>query len=104
MMTLPPLSPHERLARQERKRQAILRFLVSETWSTQSLLCRLLHLSPRETARTLAGMVRDDLLIRESVTLTPRQTINIFGISAGGIAACPTAPVTTPEYQQGRLT
>ena len=63
MMTLPPLSPHERLARQERKRQAILRFLVSETWSTQSLLCRLLHLSPRETARTLAGMVRDDLLI-----------------------------------------
>ena len=103
-MSLPLLTPQQRLARQEHKRQTVLRFLVSETWTALPIVCRLLKLSPREVARTLNGMVRDDLLIKESIAVTPRQNVNIYGISAGGIAACPTAPVTTPEHQQGRLT
>lgn len=103
-MTLPILSPKERYARQEAKRQTLLAFLASgECWTDLGNAARLWHLSSDATATTLRAMARDRLIVRENIAAGVKARIAIYGVTPDGIACCHNASANAVEFQQGRL-
>jgi hypothetical protein len=101
---LPNLTPAERMARSEEKRQALLRFLASgETWTTSTVAARIWSLSPQATHASLRAMARDRLLVADKVKTGPRAVTMLWGITPDGIAECIDAAPTTAEYQIGRV-
>jgi hypothetical protein len=103
-MSLPQLTPAERLARKLWKEQRLLAFLASgEVWTDIRNAARLWGLSPDAAATTLRAMQRDRLIVREDIATGPRATYAIYGITPDGIAACDDAPINATEHPLGRL-
>lgn len=103
-MALPSLTPEQRMARQESKRQRLLAFLSSgETWTDLGNAARLWRLSTDAAASTLRTMIRDRLIVRENIQIGVKAKFAIYGLTPTGIAFCETAPPNAPEFQQGRI-
>ena len=80
------LSPQERAARIAEKRQALLRFLRNNIYTTAEIAGLLLGISSRQGVHTtLAAMERDEFLRRECVEANGRRW-TLWGITSHGQA------------------
>jgi len=84
----------ERKERQAGKRQAVMDFMLAETWTGFEVAQRLLGLSAPATLRTLAAMERDGLLRRHRI---PELRLSVWGITHEG------AVMTAYEQPEARL-
>lgn len=78
------MTPAQRKERAADKRHVLLRFLRDEVYTTAPIAARLLDLSERQTARTLAGMARDELLTSKRITTDSGWSPTLWGITAHG--------------------
>jgi hypothetical protein len=78
------MTPAERAQRTGEKRRALLRLLRDEVYTTAPIAARLLGLSERQTARTLAGMQRDELLTCKGITTDSGWAPVLWGITPHG--------------------
>lgn len=99
--------PAERRARAEQKRRLILRFLRTETFSTPDVLSELIQTTdPRTIKRTIDAMVRDGLVVTDTVATDWRRVL-LVGITPHGQAAAWRAetgePLVEKVYERGRV-
>lgn len=78
------MTPAERAQRAADKRHALLRFLRDEVYTTAPIAARLLDLSERQTARTLHGMARDELLTSKQISTDSGWSPVLWGITPHG--------------------
>lgn len=86
----------QRMARAVAKRQMLLDFLASETWTTIEIVKRLLRCEHGTAHRTLQAAVRDKLIRAE-----PVGRYTLYGITGAGLAE--TDLFTMPEYEFGHV-
>lgn len=101
------LDPAARAARREQKRRLILRFLRSEIFSTPAVLSELIDTAdPRTIRRTVEGLVRDGMVVRDTIKLDWR-TVHLVGITPHGQAAAwrpdDGEPLVEKAYERGRV-
>ncbi len=99
--------PAERKARTEQKRRLILRFLRTEIFSTPAVLTELIQTTdPRTIKTTVNAMVRDGLVVRESVLLGWRN-VHLVGITPHGQAMAwrpdDGEELINKHYERGRV-
>ena len=82
---LPQMSYSERLARAAAKRALLLKFLSSEGYTTVSIAARVMSCGTSSAERTLARLVKDGSLKKESHLVHSRKTF-IYGITNQGLA------------------
>lgn len=106
MSNLIPHSHSARLARRDDKQRKILAFLRTEIWTVPDVvgLVAGVH-DPRTIESTLAGMVRNNLLVREECTLPSGRRVNLTGITMDGQAAISNLlnkPLADRSFERGR--
>lgn len=106
MSNLIPHSHAARLARRDDKRRKILGFLRSEIWTLPDVVGLIVGVRDARTIEsTLAGMVREDLLVREECTLPSGRRVDLIGISMDGqahIAHLLCKPLVDRAHERGR--
>ncbi|OZB72200.1 MULTISPECIES: hypothetical protein [unclassified Thiomonas] len=78
------MTPAQRAERAADKRHTLLRFLRDEVYTTAPIAAVLLGLSERQTARTLAGMQRAELLASKRITTDSGWAPVLWGITPHG--------------------
>jgi len=78
------MTPTQRAERAADKRRVLLHFLRDEVYTTAPVAARLLGLSERQTARTLQGMARDELLTCKTLTTDSGWAPVVWGITPHG--------------------
>lgn len=86
----------ERQERRAGKRQAVLNFMLTETWTGFEVIQRLLGLSAPAALRTLSAMERDGLLRRH---LVPELRLSLWGITHEGAITAAYELVEAPRWQ-----
>ena len=103
IQNIPTLTPDERKSRNAAKREKMLAFIASETWTDIATAAMLLNVSTNTAGVLLRALERDGLLKRETIpTGTPRAVWIVFGITPTGVNRS-TASIASPEHQLGRL-
>ena len=104
------LIPHSwqaRMDRQSEKRRKLLAFLRTEFWTSPDIAGQIVGLTdPRTINSTVAAMVRDELLVRETTRLPSGRVVNIVGITMTGqahIAHLLERPMLDRAYEHGRI-
>lgn len=95
--------PAGRAARATAKRQAILDYLASETWSDTATIADMLGLSVMPAYRALNAAMRDGEVKRLDLQTGLRSRIVIWGITPVGILHSNADPATTSEFEQSRV-
>jgi hypothetical protein len=99
------LAPNERRKRAEEKREAVLRFLREELWTSPQNIGLLLNLnSVQAVHKTIVQLERDSLVRRESVPIIGR-CLTLVGITSHGqaCAAMPNESVAPHVFEPGRV-
>lgn len=106
MSNLIPHSHAARMARRADKQRKILAFLRTEIWTVPDVVGLVAGVrDPRTIESTLAGMVRDYLLVREECTLPSGRRVNLTGITMDGQAAISNLlnkPLIDKAHERGR--
>lgn len=77
----------ERVARIEKKRRLILRFLRDETWAMADILCKVAELQTRQAVhKTLVGMERANLVKKGALPISGCISLTAWGITSHGLA------------------
>lgn len=100
------LPPAERKARTAQKRQAVLRFLRDEIYTTREVVQELLNVAPTPAKMTLAAMCRDGLLRMEKVECPNGWKPYLYGITPEGQALAFDPKTEAPSdkhFEPGRV-
>lgn len=99
-MPIPKMTFSEKQARAADKRQAILTFLASgETYTTLPISAHVMKCSVRSAIRTLDGLIRDQAVTTEMLSVQSRK-VQIFGITPHGLALA--GAIDGPYFEIGR--
>ncbi len=101
-------NPSERAAAVLTKRNAVLRFLRDETWTTADVLGSVMGVASRSTIHTtLKAMERDELIKHHSLPIAGRRDLPLWGITAHGLAMSwdqDEAFEDRPRFEPSRIT
>lgn len=96
--------PIARAERAQAKRDAVLRFLAGEVWTSAPILGQVAGVAARPAVhRLLVAMERDSLIRRSTAPILAGQGISLWGITPHGRALCPEADPTGPTFEPSRI-